>query len=43
LPVFHRKEEKAQREYEKKRKKMLEGAKRNHEKAVYFLRKSMAR
>uniref|UniRef100_G1MTX3 Cilia and flagella associated protein 74 n=1 Tax=Meleagris gallopavo TaxID=9103 RepID=G1MTX3_MELGA len=38
-----KKEEKAQREYEKKRKKMLEGAKRNHEKAVYFLRKSMAR
>ncbi|XP_072210086.1 cilia- and flagella-associated protein 74 isoform X2 [Excalfactoria chinensis] len=38
-----KKEEKAQKEYEKRRKKMLEGAKRNHEKAVYFLRKSMAR
>ncbi|XP_031469238.1 cilia- and flagella-associated protein 74 isoform X2 [Phasianus colchicus] len=38
-----KKEEEAQKEYEKRRKKMLEGAKRNHEKAVYFLRKSMAR
>ncbi|XP_042687323.1 cilia- and flagella-associated protein 74 isoform X2 [Centrocercus urophasianus] len=38
-----KKEEKAQKGYEKRRKKMLEDAKRNHKKAVYFLRKSMAR
>eukprot|EP00076_Gallus_gallus_P032826 XP_024998364.1 cilia- and flagella-associated protein 74 isoform X1 [Gallus gallus] len=38
-----KKEEKAQKEYEKRHKKMLDGAKRNHDKAVYFLRKSMAR
>ncbi|XP_009459278.1 PREDICTED: uncharacterized protein CFAP74 [Nipponia nippon] len=38
-----KKEEEAQKEYEERRKKMLEDAKRNHEKAVCFLRKSMAR
>ncbi|NXN70067.1 CFA74 protein, partial [Himantopus himantopus] len=38
-----KKEEEAQKEYEEKYKKMLEDAKRNHEKAVSFLRKSMAR
>ncbi|KAM6116691.1 cilia- and flagella-associated protein 74 [Phoenicopterus ruber ruber] len=38
-----KKEEEAQKEYEDRHKKMLEDAKRNHEKAVYFLRKSMAR
>ncbi|XP_074970392.1 cilia- and flagella-associated protein 74 [Phalacrocorax aristotelis] len=38
-----KKEEEAQKEYEERHKKMLEDAKRNHEKAVYFLRKSMAR
>ncbi|XP_075028392.1 cilia- and flagella-associated protein 74 [Calonectris borealis] len=38
-----KKEEEAQKEYEERYKKMLEDAKRNHEKAVYFLRKSMAR
>lgn len=43
LPVFCRKEEEAQKEYEERQKKILEDAKRNHEKAVYFLRKSMAR
>ncbi|NXL95110.1 CFA74 protein, partial [Alectura lathami] len=37
------KEEEAQKEYEERHKKMLEDAKKNHEKAVYFLRKSMAR
>ncbi|NWY63453.1 CFA74 protein, partial [Chionis minor] len=38
-----KKEEEAQKEYEEKHKKMLEDAKRNHTKAVCFLRKSMAR
>ncbi|NXF30384.1 CFA74 protein, partial [Nyctibius bracteatus] len=38
-----KKEEEAQKEYEERQKKMLEDAKRNHEKAVCFLRKSMAR
>ncbi|XP_009869844.1 PREDICTED: uncharacterized protein CFAP74 [Apaloderma vittatum] len=38
-----KKEEEAQKEYEEKRKKILEDAKRNHEKAVCFLRKSIAR
>ncbi|NXK56564.1 CFA74 protein, partial [Chauna torquata] len=38
-----KKEEEAQKEYEERHKKMLESAKRNHEKAVCFLRKSMAR
>ncbi|NXG54965.1 CFA74 protein, partial [Hemiprocne comata] len=38
-----KKEEAAQKEYEKRRKKICEDAKRNHEKAVCFLRKSMAR
>ncbi|KAM6371589.1 cilia- and flagella-associated protein 74 [Pluvialis apricaria] len=38
-----KKEEEAQKEYEEKHKKMLEDAKRNREKAVSFLRKSMAR
>lgn len=43
LPVFCRKEKEAQKEYEEKHKKILEDAKRNHEKAFCFLRKSMAR
>jgi len=43
LPVFCRKKEEAQKECEERHKKMLEDAKRNHEKAVCFLRKSMAR
>lgn len=43
LPVFCRKEEEAQKEHEERQKKMLEDAKRNHEKAVCFLRRSMAR
>ncbi|XP_075629373.1 cilia- and flagella-associated protein 74 isoform X2 [Balearica regulorum gibbericeps] len=38
-----KKEAAAQKEYEERRKKMFEDAKRNHEKAVCFLRKSMAR
>ncbi|XP_021273277.1 cilia- and flagella-associated protein 74 isoform X3 [Numida meleagris] len=38
-----KKEEEAQKKYEKRCKEMVEGAKRNHDKAVYFLRKSMAR
>ncbi|NXA23375.1 CFA74 protein, partial [Ibidorhyncha struthersii] len=38
-----KKEEEAQKGYEEKHKKMLEDAKRNHEKAVSFLRKGMAR
>ncbi|NXH20696.1 CFA74 protein, partial [Bucco capensis] len=38
-----KKQEKAQKEYEERHKKILEDAKRNHEKAVCFLRKSMAR
>ncbi|XP_075376617.1 cilia- and flagella-associated protein 74 isoform X3 [Mycteria americana] len=38
-----KKEEEAQKEYEERHKKVLEDAKRNHEKAVCFLRKSMAR
>ncbi|XP_051493216.1 cilia- and flagella-associated protein 74 [Apus apus] len=38
-----KKEEEAQKEYEKRLKKIHEDAKRNHEKAVCFLRKSMAR
>ncbi|NXU74242.1 CFA74 protein, partial [Oreotrochilus melanogaster] len=38
-----KKEEEADEEYEKRHKKMREDAKRNHEKAICFLRKSMAR
>ncbi|NXK36201.1 CFA74 protein, partial [Piprites chloris] len=38
-----RKEEKAQKEYEERKKKILEDAKRNHEKAAYFLKQSTAR
>ncbi|XP_065552467.1 cilia- and flagella-associated protein 74 isoform X1 [Lathamus discolor] len=38
-----KKEKEAQKEYEEKHKKILEDAKRNHEKAFCFLRKSMAR
>ncbi|NXJ92077.1 CFA74 protein, partial [Corythaixoides concolor] len=38
-----KKEEEARKEYEERRKKMLADAKKNHEKAVCFLRKSMAR
>ncbi|XP_009708092.1 PREDICTED: uncharacterized protein CFAP74 [Cariama cristata] len=38
-----KKDEEAQKEYEERHKKILEGAKRNHEKAVCFLRKSIAR
>ncbi|NXY68585.1 CFA74 protein, partial [Glareola pratincola] len=38
-----KKEEEAQKEYEEKHKKLLEDAKRNHKRAVCFLRKSMAR
>ncbi|XP_010123969.1 PREDICTED: uncharacterized protein CFAP74 [Chlamydotis macqueenii] len=38
-----KKEEEAQKQYEERHKKMLEAARRNHEKAVCFLRKSMAR
>ncbi|NWX44799.1 CFA74 protein, partial [Steatornis caripensis] len=38
-----KKEEEAQKEYEERCKKMREDAKRNHEKAVCFLRKSLAR
>ncbi|XP_071623122.1 cilia- and flagella-associated protein 74 isoform X2 [Heliangelus exortis] len=38
-----KKEEEADKEYEKRHKKMHEDAKRNHEKAICFLRKSMAR
>ncbi|NWH28636.1 CFA74 protein, partial [Grus americana] len=38
-----KKEAAAQKEYEERHKKMFEDAKRNHEKAVCFLRKSMAR
>ncbi|NWS69566.1 CFA74 protein, partial [Crotophaga sulcirostris] len=38
-----KKEEEALKQYEERYKKMLEDAKRNHEKAVCFLRKSMAR
>ncbi|XP_030364068.1 cilia- and flagella-associated protein 74 isoform X3 [Strigops habroptila] len=38
-----KKEKEAQKEYEEKHKKVLEDAKKNHEKAVCFLRKSMAR
>ncbi|KAM6191797.1 cilia- and flagella-associated protein 74 [Sarcoramphus papa] len=38
-----KKEQEAQKEYEERHKKILEDAKRNHEKAVCFLRKSMAR
>ncbi|KAM6046598.1 cilia- and flagella-associated protein 74 [Chlamydotis macqueenii] len=38
-----KKEEEAQKQYEERHKKMLEDARRNHEKAVCFLRKSMAR
>ncbi|KAM7083728.1 LOW QUALITY PROTEIN: cilia- and flagella-associated protein 74 [Ciconia maguari] len=38
-----KKEEEAQKEYEERHKKVVEDAKRNHEKAVCFLRKSMAR
>lgn len=43
LPVFCRKEEGSRKEYEERHKKILEDAKRNHEKAVCFLRKSIAR
>ncbi|NXC98808.1 CFA74 protein, partial [Certhia familiaris] len=38
-----KREEEAQRECEERNKKLLEDAKRNHEKAVCFLRQSMAR
>ncbi|XP_053941874.1 cilia- and flagella-associated protein 74 [Cuculus canorus] len=38
-----KKEEEALKQYEEKHKKSLEDAKRNHEKAVCFLQKSMAR
>ncbi|XP_069638834.1 cilia- and flagella-associated protein 74 isoform X2 [Haliaeetus albicilla] len=38
-----KKEEESQKEYEERHKKILEDAKRNHEKAVCFLRKSIAR
>ncbi|XP_050178146.1 cilia- and flagella-associated protein 74 isoform X2 [Myiozetetes cayanensis] len=38
-----RKEEKAQKEHEERRKKILEDAKRNHEKAACFLKQSTAR
>ncbi|NXH46761.1 CFA74 protein, partial [Dicaeum eximium] len=38
-----KREEKARREREERNKKLLEDAKRNHEKAVCFLRQSMAR
>ncbi|NXL27714.1 CFA74 protein, partial [Glaucidium brasilianum] len=38
-----KKEEEALKEYEDRHKKILEDAKRNHKKAVCFLRKSMAR
>ncbi|NXI45437.1 CFA74 protein, partial [Galbula dea] len=38
-----KKEQEAQKEYEERHKKILEDAKRNHEKAVCFLRKTMAR
>ncbi|XP_069730738.1 cilia- and flagella-associated protein 74 isoform X2 [Phaenicophaeus curvirostris] len=38
-----KKEEEALKQYEERHKKLLEDAKRNHEKAVCFLRKSMAR
>ncbi|NWZ43840.1 CFA74 protein, partial [Brachypodius atriceps] len=38
-----KREEKARREHEERKKKLLEDAKRNHEKAVCFLRQSMAR
>ncbi|XP_061869134.1 cilia- and flagella-associated protein 74 [Colius striatus] len=38
-----KKEEEAKKEYEERHKRILEDAKRNHEKAVYFLRKSIAR
>ncbi|XP_031987594.1 cilia- and flagella-associated protein 74 isoform X4 [Corvus moneduloides] len=38
-----KREEEAQRECEERKKKILEDAKRNHEKAVCFLRQSMAR
>ncbi|XP_068772063.1 cilia- and flagella-associated protein 74 isoform X13 [Struthio camelus] len=38
-----KREEEAQKEYEKKRKEMLEDVQRNHGKAVHFLRKTMTR
>ncbi|NXS26485.1 CFA74 protein, partial [Pomatostomus ruficeps] len=38
-----KREEEARREYEERNKKLLEDAKRNHEKAVCFLRQSTAR
>ncbi|NXS10840.1 CFA74 protein, partial [Neodrepanis coruscans] len=38
-----KKEEKARKEYEERKKKILEDAKRNHERAVHFLRQSTAR
>ncbi|NWU61113.1 CFA74 protein, partial [Pterocles burchelli] len=38
-----KKEEEARKECEERHKKMCEDAKRNHEKAIHFLRKSMAR
>ncbi|NWY68913.1 CFA74 protein, partial [Erithacus rubecula] len=38
-----KREEKAQRDHEERNKKLLEDAKRNHEKAVCFLKQSMAR
>ncbi|NWR85225.1 CFA74 protein, partial [Furnarius figulus] len=38
-----KKEERARREYEERKKKLLEDAKRNHEKAAFFLKQSTAR
>ncbi|NWW80531.1 CFA74 protein, partial [Climacteris rufus] len=38
-----KKEEEAQKEFEERKKKIVEDAKRNHEKAVWFLRQSTAR
>ncbi|NXD25729.1 CFA74 protein, partial [Spelaeornis formosus] len=38
-----KREEKAQRECEERNQKLLEDARRNHEKAVFFLKQSMAR
>ncbi|NWR59613.1 CFA74 protein, partial [Bucorvus abyssinicus] len=38
-----KREEEAQKEYEERQKKVLEDARRNHKKAVCFLRKSIAR
>ncbi|XP_071431811.1 cilia- and flagella-associated protein 74 [Pithys albifrons albifrons] len=38
-----KKEEKAQKEYEERKKKILKDARRNHEKAAFFLKQSTAR